>query len=125
METDHPRITLDGNEFVLKITLGGVRRLDEMGVDLTHQSRVPTAEEPLNQHEQVEGLRTVCAQVAAFAHIETPQKKLRPAMLSADEVEDALTYQELPAVQTALLEALKKITPAETTSGTATALITG
>lgn len=106
-----PVVTVDGNQYELKLTLGALRRLEQMGVDLADPGRKPTPEEPATQAETNQSFLRLCSQVAAFAHIRTAQNKLRPANLSPDEVMDTAGIEDVGPLQAAVNEALKNAAP--------------
>jgi hypothetical protein len=117
----YPKVTIDGNEFRLKVSLAALRRLEEWSIDLSKPVRTPTAEEPLTQAEKITTFRNLAGQAAALAHVESASGKLRWAMIGIEEMEELLTIPDIPIIREAITEAMLKAVPTATTSSAAPA----
>ena len=114
--TKCPVVQIDGNTFRLKVTLGGLGRLEEWGIDPNDLGTQPAEGAQANRR-----FRNVAAQLAAFAHVETAQGKLRPANLAMQEVYDSLGLEDVKDASEALGVAWGNVAPTAPTPLAATA----
>jgi len=117
---NYPGVVIDGDAYVLKVTLGALRRLEEWGIDISKVMRQPTDEEPYSSAESNESFRRLAANLAAFAHINTAGK-LKWAGLNPDSVSDALGLHDVGPMTEAVTEAWGKVQPTENSQSAATA----
>ena len=109
---NYPGVVIDGDAFVLKVTLGALRRLEEWNIDISKVMRQPTDEEPYSQTESNESFKRLSANLAAFAHVERAGK-LKWAGLNPDQVADALGLEDVGPMTMAVTDAWGKVAPTE------------
>ena len=106
--TKCPSVVIDGNTFRLKVTLGGLGRLEEWGIDPNDLGSQPA---PGAADQSNRRFRNVAGQLAAFAHVETAKGRLRPANLALQEVYDSLGLEDVKDVADALVAAWGNVGP--------------
>lgn len=116
MHITYPIVTLGGAEVALKVTFGGLRRIEEFGIDLTKPMRPASEAEPYTQAEGVESFRRLAAQIAAFGHSPATMK---PLGLTLRDVEDAIEPWQVAEIAARLTEALSFMGPNRNQTGAA------
>lgn len=107
---DYPHITLGGQEFVFRVSLAALRRLEESGI---------TAGTPAPADMAALG-RYIAAQASALAHVvDQATGRLKHAGVSIEEMQELIDIGDIPDVRRALEEALVKAprTPEASPSG--------
>lgn len=99
----YPKLTLDGVEYTIKVTIAGIRRCKEAGVDVASSLTGDLATMGHN----------VAVQVAAFAHTQV-DGKLCHASLSVDAIEEDMEIVDIHEYFAVIKEAAEKRLPAET-----------
>jgi hypothetical protein len=104
----YPSVTLDGATYHFKVTLASLRRLREGGIEGDAPPDAQTLAATAFYGHQI------AVQFAACAHVMQQDGKLKHAGITPEQAEEIIEPSDIAAIQSAITEAMVKVTPAAT-----------